>query len=282
MTDAQCFVNDLADRSAASADLSGTFRDDQGIVRCQKCGERRVAFIPAVGRELPVACRCWEAKATAVQKSQAILAANLRARSSPFFSRGYECFTFEADSWPDSEVSRQCRAYVAYWKKMRDADLGLLFSGRIGTGKTFYAASIINALRARGISAIICTAANLVSIAQASRNPLAAIDELDSFELVALDDLGAQRGTDFGISLIEGFINARVLSMRPLIITTNLSAVQMRQPEDLRWARTFDRVLTLCPQVIVTTGDSLRKTERRDRAAHAAEILHGGEVGNNV
>lgn len=282
MTDVQVFVNDLADRSATTADLSGTFRDDCGIVRCQKCGERRVAFISAVGRELPVACRCWEAKATAAQKSQAILAAGLKVRSSPFFSRGYEDYTFAADSWPDGEVSRQCRTYVACREQMHDADLGLLFSGRIGTGKTFYAASVINALRARGVSAIICTAANLVNVAQALRNPLAAIDELDSFEFVALDDLGAQRGTDFGISLIEGFIDARVLSRRPLIVTTNLSAAQMRQPEDLRWARTFDRILALCPHVIVTTGDSLRRTERGDRAAHAAAILRGDGVVDRV
>lgn len=282
MTDVQCFVNDLADRSAASADLSNTFRDDHGIVRCQKCGERRVAFVPAVGRELPVACRCWEAKAAAAREAQAILAANLRTRSSPFFSRGYECFTFEADSWPDGEVSRLCRTYVACREQMYDADLGLLFSGRIGTGKTFYAASVINALQARGVSAIICTASNLVNVAQALRNPLAAIDELDSFEFVALDDLGAQRGTDFGISLIEGFIDARALSRRPLIVTTNLSAAQMRQPEDLRWARTFDRILALCPHVIVTTGDSLRRTERGDRAAHAAAILRGEGVVDRV
>lgn len=282
MTDVQSFVNDLADRSTAGADLSDTFRDDQGVVRCWKCRERRVAFVPAVGRELPVACRCWAATAAAARKSQAILAADLKIRSSPFFSRGYDDFTFEADSWPDSEASQQCRAWVERWNEMREANYGLLFSGRIGTGKTYLAAAVVNALRARGVSAIICTAANLVNVAQASRNPLAAIDELDSFELVALDDLGAERGTDYGISLIEGFINSRALSKRPLVVTTNFSAAQMRQPEDLRWARTFDRILALCPHVIVTTGDSRRKAERGDRAARVAAILRGEEVERNV
>ena len=282
MTDAQSFIDDLASRSAANANLSDTLCDDQGVIRCRKCGERRIAFVPAVGREMPVACRCWEAKAAAARETQAILAADLQARSSPFFSRGYDCFTFEVDSWPDSEASRQCRAWVEHWNEMREADYGLLFSGRVGTGKTYLAAAVVNALRARGIPAIICTAANLVNIAQVSRNPLAAINELDSFPLVALDDLGAERGTDYGISLIEGFIDARTLSKRPLVVTTNLSAAQLRQPDDLRWARTFDRVLALCPQVIVTTGDSLRKADRKDRAAACAAILRGEEVAHHV
>lgn len=172
MIDGQSFVNDLVDRSAANADLSDTFCDDRGVVRCRKCGERRVAFVPAVGRELPVSCRCWEEKAAAAREAQAILTADLRARSSSFFSRGYERFTFAADSWPDSETSRQCRAWVEHWNEIREADYGLLFSGRVGTGKTFYASAVVNALRARGVSAIICTAANLVNVAQASRRPL--------------------------------------------------------------------------------------------------------------
>jgi len=280
--DVQDFLKDLADHSTANADLSDTFCDDQGVVRCRRCRERRVAFIPAVGRELPVSCCCWKEKAAAARKAQTILAVDLKARSSPFFSRGYEGFTFEADSWPDSEASRQCRAWVEHWDEMREANYGILLSGRVGTGKTFYASAVVNALRAHGVSAIICTAANLVNVAQASWNPLAAIDELDSFELVALDDLGAERGTDFGISVIEGFIDARALSRRPLIVSTNLSAAQMRQPEDLRWARTFDRILALCPYVIVTTGDSLRRAERRDRAARAAAILRGEEVERHV
>lgn len=276
------FVNNLADRSVSNADLSNTIRDDQGIVRCRKCGERRIAFVPAVGRELLVSCRCWETRAVEARKAQAVLTADLKARSSPFFSRGYDRFTFGADIRPDCDASRQCRAFIDHWPEMLSAGFGVLFSGRVGTGKTFFAAATVNALRARGVSAIVCTAANLINVAQASRNPLAVIDELDSFDLVALDDLGAERGTDYGISLIETFVDARALSKRPLIVTTNLGAAQVRQPEDLRWARTFDRILALCPQIIVTTGESLRKVERRDRAARAAAILRGEEAGEDV
>ena len=282
MNDVQSFVSDLADRSAVKGNLSDIFRDDQGVIRCRRCGERRVAFIPTIGRELPVACRCWSERAAAAQKAQSILAADLKARSSAFFVRGYEGFTFERDAWPDCEASQQCRLWVDHWDEMRTSNYGLLFSGRVGTGKTFYAAAAVNALRTRGVSAIICTAANLVNVVQASRNPLAAIDELDSFGLVVLDDLGAERSSDYAISQVEIFIDRRALSGRPLIVTTNFSAVQMRQPEDLRWARTFDRILSLCPQVIVTTGDSLRKADRRDRAAACAAILRGGEVDGNV
>lgn len=54
-------------------------------------------------------------------------------------------YRFEADNGTVPQLE-QAKRYVAHWEEMREQDLGLLFWGRPGNGKTFAAGCIANAL----------------------------------------------------------------------------------------------------------------------------------------
>jgi len=54
---------------------------------------------------------------------------------------------FADDDGQSPKVSALCRRYVEKWGKVLDENIGMLFYGSVGTGKSFYASCIVNALR---------------------------------------------------------------------------------------------------------------------------------------
>ena len=54
-------------------------------------------------------------------------------------------WTFGADT-QRSHQSEICRRYVEHWRDVQEKHVGLLMWGDVGTGKSFLAASIANAL----------------------------------------------------------------------------------------------------------------------------------------
>lgn len=250
----------------------GTFRDGDGILRCSVCMEPREAFIPEIGKEVPVSCSCYDAAEQARGLQTRVNAAWRKVRSSPLYDAGYERFTFSADDKAQPENSQLCQRFVQRWDEMNNGNYGLIFSGPLGTGKSFLAACIVNALCNQGIPAIIVTTSRLVNVLRASKEPQKVLDDLNTFSLVALDDLGVERDTDFAVEVLENFINSRGLSARPLLVTTNLTGRELSNPYDLRYARIFDRILTLCPIPVVLKGTS-RRIGQKDRRRQQMKTL---------
>lgn len=91
--------------------------------------------------------------------------------------------------------------------------------------------------------------------------------------MVALDDLGAERDTEYAVEQLESFVNGRDLSGKPLIVTTNLLRKDMDNPTNVAYARVFDRVKKQCCRTIVLTGPSKRVDQARKRAELCKKIL---------
>ena len=80
-----------------------------------------------------------------------------------------------------------------------------------------------------------------------------------SYDLLILDDLGAERNSEFAMQNVFDVINRRWESGKPMIITTNLTLEQMREAErvDMNKQRIYDRILDICKPVLVD-GSSKR------------------------
>lgn len=268
-------IREFENKARQQLEQDETYIGEDGLLRCAVCGEPRESFIPEIGRKMPVSCSCHE-KAERVRE-QKIRADDAwrKAKSSPLFDAGYERFVFSADDQAKSDNSLLCRRFVQHWEEMRAGNFGMIFSGPLGTGKSFLAACIVNALCDQGVPAIIVTTARLVNVVRASKEPQKVIDDLNAFSLVALDDLGAERDTDFAVEVLESFVNSRSLAARPLLVTTNLTGAQLSEPKDLRYARLFDRVLALCPTPVILTGQSRRKDQKDNRRRQMKALLDG-------
>lgn len=62
-------------------------------------------------------------------------------------------------------------------------------------------------------------------------------------DLLIIDDLGAERGTDFALERVHSLVDPRISANKPMIVTTNIDITDMGNCADLKKKRTFDRIL---------------------------------------
>lgn len=177
-------------------------------------------------------------------------------------------YCFESDNGEVAQIEK-ARQYVQHWESMLQENLGLLFWGRPGNGKTFAAACIANALLERcepGAPSVKMTTFGTVL----NRLPGMSAQEKDWYlgsfrtcDLLILDDFGMERQTEYAREQVFNLIDGRYLARRPLIVTTNLSLKEMKNPADLGQQRIYDRILELCIPVCFD-GDSLRKGKAKE------------------
>lgn len=124
---------------------------------------------------------------------------------------------------------------------MKQDNRGLLLFGGVGTGKTYTAACIANELLSQGVSVVMTSLVKLIENGISDFcSRLAAID------LLILDDLGAERSTDYALEQVYNIVDSRYRAGLPVIYTTNLTLEELKNPADMRYARIYDRVLEKC------------------------------------
>ena len=95
-----------------------------------------------------------------------------------------------------------------------------------------------------------------------------------TMEASFIDDLGAERKSDFMQEQVFNIIDARYRSGLPMIITTNLTAEEMKKPTEIGQSRIYDRILERCHPVAVQ-GQSIRRQHLRDEFRQTEMILKG-------
>lgn len=184
-------------------------------------------------------------------------------------------YTFAADDRQDPVLSDVCRRYVDRWAEMEAQNIGILFHGTVGTGKSFYACAIANALVDQCIPAMVTSFPRLLNLLQSARDRQEIIDGLDRYPLLVLDDLGVERDSYYAAEQIYSVIDARTRAGKPLIVTTNLPYDELESPAAMPYKRIYDRILELCPVVLKMTGQSRRAQNAAAKKAAAKALLQG-------
>lgn len=104
----------------------------------------------------------------------------------------------------------------------------LLFVGGTGLGKTFLSACIAKAVADRGFSVAYETAPRLFSKLENDRfrpdeGTRLAVSELMTCDLLIVDDLGTEMTTEFVTAALYSLLNERLLTDKPMLISTNLN-----------------------------------------------------------
>lgn len=192
------------------------------------------------------------------EKHRQLQAENLRKNG--ISDPKYRSFIFDADDLKYPDITDKCKRYVDNWDKMRDNNFGLLFYGPVGTGKTFYAGCIANALIEKLIPVVVTSFSAVISSLQAlsfgeDKNEVFK-KKLQEPDLLIFDDCGIERGTEYVLEQMFLIVDARYRSNKPLIITTNLAPNELTTKE-LEYARIYDRIIENC-QPIQVLGESRR------------------------
>ena len=158
-----------------------------------------------------------------------------------FLSAGRENFDqFRLDYYPDridpkwgvnvrtvmEKTYQTCRKY-AYSFDERSGNL--LFSGDTGLGKTFLSACIARTVADRGYSVVYESAPHMFSKLERARfsgdeEARRESRKYNECDLLIVDDLGTEMPGQFVTAALYSLINDRLLTAKPIIISTNLNS----------------------------------------------------------
>lgn len=264
------------------------YKGEDGYMHCDVCGEPLEAELPEEIKALfpnkktrPRMCRCDREKYESEEKAEKEQLAKNRIemiRKEGLYSQLYESCTFEKDDRRDERASHIARNYVSHFPEYSEGNAGLMFWGGVGTGKSYLAACIANALIDKRCTVIMAPLQDIVADMTANYNADrdTILSRVENCDLLILDDLGVERGTDYMYEHVYDLINARYLSKKPMIVTTNLSPQQLESDPDIRKVRIYDRIKENC-QPIKVAGESRRKGIAKGKAELFRRLLEAGE-----
>ncbi len=256
---------------------------------CKVCGElteREIDFPLIYGkggtRKMKVRCMCRcerekkeaEERRLAYEEEQRKID-NLKQLSLiDAKSKNVRFFTYQVNE-ENAKVFGIAKRYVENFPEMYRQNQGMLFWGDVGTGKSYTAAAIANELMERLHPVIMTSFVKLLQDMQGfDSDDGAYMNRLNMAKLLIIDDLGAERGTDFALEKVYDIIDSRYRSGKPAIFTTNLTMKQMKECTDIRYNRIYDRIFEMCYPVKFD-GLSWRKREAAGRYASMKKILEG-------
>jgi DNA replication protein DnaC len=164
--------------------------------------------------------------------------------------------------------------YTMFWDKHLKDGTGMLMFGPVGTGKSHLAAAIVNELIPREVTAIFQGAPELLRLFRATYDAESKVKEAELMQalveadLLVVDDIGAEKWTEYTEALLYQIIDARYRDKRPLVVTTNLSLTTPPLLETAIGPRALDRLIETC-ELIEVGGTSYRKEEAIRRATQA-------------
>lgn len=254
--------------------------NEDGLIYCGRChtAKQQVVNIAGTLRKMPKNCDCRSKEIERERKEREELERNMRIsrlRSIAFDDDLMYKQTFELDdgSLEHKEVGLN---YVKHFENMEKENIGLILTGAVGTGKTYLASSIANALIEKGISVKMTNFGvilNDMMNLEIDKNKY--IKDLNKNRLLIIDDFGIQRDTSFALEHIFNIIDSRYRSNKPIIVTTNLPISHLMNAVDLKEKRIYSRILEMATPFIFN-GENHRIKTMREKAMKASIILMEG------
>ena len=280
------FLEGFLDRLETKTEPNdGEYLSDDGLLYCEKCHtpvQCRTMFLGKI-RTLSCVCKCKQEemrreKEEAEAREQMIQIQ--RMKSTGIQERHLLDWRF--DIAQETDTIRWAKKYVAEWRKVKAENLGLLLWGDVGTGKSFVAACIANALLEQMVPVLMTNFSKILNQmgAMYTEERYQYIASLNHYSLLIIDDLGIERSTEYAKEQVYAVIDERYKANLPLIITTNLTINEIRNPENVADARIYSRVLEMCTPVHVGGADR-RQAVSRDKQELVKSVLFSGKGGGN-
>ena len=236
-----------------------------GLLHCHKCNTPKQCRVEILGvmRTPMCLCKCEvekREKAEAERKRIAFMERVKEMRKVGFPEAEMQNWTFANDDGESSQIVTVAKNYVANFDKMREDGKGLLLFGTVGNGKTFAAACIANALIDKGVPCMMTNFARIANTVQGMfEGRQEYYDSFNKYPLLVLDDLSAERKTEYMQEIVFNVIDSRYRAGLPLIVTSNLTAEEIKNPADIAYQRIFSRLLEMCVPIEVKGEDRRRK-----------------------
>ena len=270
------------DRNAGTTELTADEYIDpaDGLIHCKVCKGQRQTVVPNFGKPGYFMPRCvcpCQAEAERKRKEAAAQRERMerikRRKAQGLQDRYLYDYTFANDNG-DNPLMAKAHAYVEHWEEAFRNNTGLLLFGDVGTGKSFFAGCIANALLDRDIPVLMTNFPSILNrlTGMFSEDRTEFIASLELYDLLIIDDLGVERSTEYAMEQMFHVIDSRYRSRKPMIITTNLRLEEIKNPPDLAHARIYDRILERCAPILFV-GKNFREENAAATRTAAKEIV---------
>lgn len=243
----------------------GDYIGEDGLLYCGNCHTKKqteVNIFGAVRRPMCL-CKCMTEKRDAEEaamKREEFERRTKEYRKTGFPESDMQNWTFENDDMANERITKAMRNYVDNFTELRKHGKGLLLYGSIGKGKTYAACEVANALIDKGYPVLVTNFARLTNTIQGKfEGKQEYIDSLNQFQLLVIDDLGAERKSEYMQEIVYNIIDSRYRAGLPFIITTNMTIEEIKTPTDIGNARIYDRIIERCFPIEVNGKNRRRK-----------------------
>ena len=246
-----------------------------GLLHCGVCGKPKEHRYSVLGFEsvAPVQCDCEAAVTEEFHnkwKEEQRMMRIERLIADGIQDKERRMCRFENAEMNDD--LKKCLKYVENWKEMKAHNAGLLMWGPCGNGKSFAAACIANALIEQNIPVLMTS---LPMILGDPNNIMDIVEQMKAYDLVIIDDLGAERQNQYSLEKTFFVIDERYKVGKPLIVTTNQILEDMREMREsgsADYKRIYDRIFEMCTP-IAFKGDSRRIPSQRAKRDIVKRLL---------
>jgi DNA replication protein DnaC len=187
---------------------------------CKRCAWEALHMAP---RESDVSIQA-RAQRQAERSMNALIAAGITPRFS-----GCTFDTYRADAAEQHRALADCCSYAEQFGENYRVGRSLILTGNVGTGKTHLASAIVRTVVADGASALILPAGDVIAIARASMMPGSGYTDRDvvlhlgGLDLLVIDEVGAQKGSEYELGLLHSIIDRRYQAVLPTVLVSNLA-----------------------------------------------------------
>lgn len=243
--------------------VEGDYIGDDGLWYCGKCHtKKQTQVVLPWGIKRPMClCKCEMervAREDKERKRREFMDAIERNRRAGFADYELSKWNFENDDGEAPQITAAMKRYVENFSTLERQGKGLLLYGSCGTGKTYAACEVANALIDKGYPVLVTNFARLLNDLQGTFERQEYINRLNYYRLLVIDDLGVERNTEYAKEQVYNIIDGRYRAGLPMIITTNLAFEKISKPDDMENMRIYDRILERCYPIKVD-GSSRRK-----------------------
>ena len=151
--------------------------------------------------------------------------------------------------------------------------------GNVGTGKSYMARAIANALIEKGVKVKFTSFIEITNEIFSASDKIKYVKSLNKYDLLIIDDVGTERNTEYTLENIYWVIDERVSEGKPLIITTNTDIDKKENDENFNRRRINSRIRNVCIPVDIPNYN-IREIMSNKHNETCAEIFWNGGGSN--
>ena len=273
----QTFQNMVKQSEETNRINEGDYVGENGLWYCGSCNTPKQIEVKAFGAVHKPFCNCECEKqrlANEKENKQQLEFKNRvkDLRRACFPDSEMMQWTFANDDMENEQITKAMKRYVENFDEMKKQGKGLLLYGNVGRGKTYASCEVANALIDKGYSVLVTNFSKVINTLQSTYEKQEYIDSLNEYALLVIDDLSAERDTEYVNDYIFQVVDARYRSNKPMFFTTNLSIETLKKPDTMAKMRIYERVLEKCFPIEVK-GQNRRHKAVRETYGDMKELL---------